>query len=63
MSTKFEKLAQFVSSLEEGVILEKEQSFLLVGGMGQPPLSNQGCNNTNDCRNSSNGGCTNSGTC
>lgn len=64
MNTKFEKIAQYVSSLQEGIVLENEQSFLLVGGSSDIPKSNESCNNTNDCRDSSNSsGCTNSGTC
>lgn len=63
MNTKFEKIAQYVSSLQEGIVLENEQSFLLVGGGMEPPNSNQNCKNTGDCRGSSNDGCTNSSTC
>lgn len=32
MKTKFEQISDFVDSLENNVISEKEQSYLLVGG-------------------------------
>lgn len=53
MDAKLSKLRLFVDSLEREEINEEEQALMLMGGYGGGG-GNVACNNTGDCRGSSN---------
>jgi hypothetical protein len=63
MKTKFEQISDFVDSLENNVISEKEQSYLLVGGNGLMKSTNNSCENAIWCEGDNSGECRNNGIC
>ena len=63
MDAKLSKLRLFVDSLEREEINEEEQALMLMGGYGGGG-GNVACNNTGDCRGSSDvNSCTNANLC
>ncbi|HCO68260.1 MAG TPA: hypothetical protein DIT04_10970 [Dysgonomonas sp.] len=65
MNTKFEKISEFIDSLENDSTLNDDQAYLLVSGYGAAGSTkvNNGCKNDGDCRGTVNNGCTNSQLC
>lgn len=49
MKNKFERISDFVSSLERGFMSEDEQAILLVGKFGSASYDNHQCNNCGGC--------------
>lgn len=53
MENNFDKVSQFVKSLERTSLSEEQQAMLLAGGIFDETTTGRGGNNSGDCSNSS----------